>query len=163
MDSFISTFHIDWKIIIAQAINFIVVLFVLQYLALKPIKKLMKDRTERIEGGLKDATLNAEVLKNTKKEYDDIVAKARLEAHDIFQEGKKEAEIKKAEMLALAQKDVLTMVSNGKKTLEAEKVKMVEEAKSEIVSLVVKATEKLLESSTDKSIDEKALNQIKKI
>lgn len=95
MDSFISTFHIDWKIIIAQVINFAIVLFVLQFLALKPIKKLMKERTERIEGGLTDAAKNSEILKNTKKEYDEVIAKARTEAHEIFQDGKREAEEKK--------------------------------------------------------------------
>ena len=163
MDSFINTFHIDWKIIIAQAINFIVVLFVLQFLALKPLKKLMSERSKQIEGGLNDAKTNAELLSKTKKEYDDVLSKAKAEAHTIFQEGKKEAEIKKAEMISQAQKDVETMVLNGKKNLEAEKIKMVEEAKNEIVSLVVKATEKLLESNTDKKFDEKTLNEIKKI
>lgn len=163
MDSFIATFHIDWKILIAQAINFGIVFALLYFFALKPLKKVMGERTTTIEGGISDAKANTEILKNTKKEYDSIVAKARTEAHTIFQDGKKEAEAKKAEMLVLAQKDVDTMVSNGKKTLESEKIKMVEEAKGEIVSLVVKATEKLLESNVDKSIDEKALNQIKKI
>jgi len=163
MDSFIATFHIDWKILIAQAVNFAIVLVILYMFALKPLKKILNERTTTIEGGISDAKANAEILKNTKKEYDSIVAKARTEAHEIFQEGKKEAEAKKAEMLVLAQKDVEVMINNGKKTLESEKIKMVEEAKSEIVSLVVKATEKLLESNTDKSIDEKALNQIKKI
>ncbi len=163
MESFISTFHIDWKILIAQAINFGIIFALLYFFALKPLKKIMGERTTTIESGISDAKANAEILKNTKKEYDSIVAKARLEAHSIFQEGKKETEVKKAEMLTLAQKDVDTMITNGKKTLEGEKNKMIEEAKGEIVSLVVKATEKLLESNVDKSIDEKALNQIKKI
>jgi len=163
MDSFINTFHIDWKIIIAQVINFVIVLFVLQFLALKPLRKLMNERSAKIEGGLEDAQKNAEILKNTKKEYDDIVLKARTEANIIFQEGKKDAEVKKAEMLAEASKDVEIMISNGKKTLESEKIKMVEEAKNEIVSLVVKATEKLLESNTDKTLNDKSLDQIKKI
>lgn len=163
MDSFIETFHIDWKIIIAQAINFGIVLFVLQFLALKPIKKLMKERSERIENGLIDANKNAEILKNTKKEYEDVISKAKTEAHEIFQEGKKEAEIKKSEMIEKAKMEVENMISSGKKTLEAEKIKMIEEAKSEIVSLVVKATEKLLESHSSESFDDKAVKQIKNI
>jgi F-type H+-transporting ATPase subunit b len=163
MDAFIETFHIDWKIIIAQVINFAIVLFVLQFLALKPLKKLMRERTERIEGGLSDATKNAEILKNTKKEYDEVIVNARNEAHTIFQEGKQEALEKKKEMIESAGKDVETMISNGKKVLEAEKIKMIEEAKNEIVSLVVKATEKLLETHKDESFEKKALEQIKKI
>jgi F-type H+-transporting ATPase subunit b len=163
MDSFIETFHIDWKIIIAQGINFVIVLFVLQYLALKPLKKLMEERTEKINNGLTDATQNAEILKNTKKEYEEVIMKARTEAHVIFQEGKKEAEEKKTEMLESASKEVEVLILNGKKVLEAEKTKMIEEAKNEIVSLVVKATEKLLESHKDESFDKKAIEQIKKI
>ncbi len=163
MDSFIETFHIDWKIIIAQVVNFAIVLFVLQFLALKPLKKLMKERTERIEGGLSDAAKNAEVLKNTKQEYDAIISNARGEAHTIFQEGKKEAEDKKSEMIENAKKEVDTMIINGKKILESEKAKIIEDAKNEIVSLVVKATEKLLESHPSEKYEEQAINQIKKI
>lgn len=163
MDSLITTFHIDWKIIIAQAINFGIVLLVLYVFALKPLKKLMAEREDKITKGVTDAKENAETLLKTKKEYDVIVADARNEAQVIFSEGKKEAEAKKAEMLALASKDVETMILNGKKTLESEKIKMVEEAKNEIVSLVVKATEKLLESNTDKTLNDKSLDQIKKV
>ncbi len=143
MDSFIETFHIDWKIIVAQGINFIIVLFVLFFLIVKPLKQLMKERSESIKGGLNDAKINADNL--------------------IFQEGKKEAEVKKIEMMENAKKEVETMISNGKKVLESEKAKIIEEAKKEIVSLVVLSTEKLLESNPDEKFDDKAINQMKKI
>ena len=163
MDSFIETFHIDWKIIIAQGINFTIVLFVLYFLIVKPLKKLMKERSETISGGLNDAKVNAELLLNTKKEYDQIITKARTEAHTIFQEGKTEAESKKAEMIENAKKEVEIMISNGKKMLESEKAKIIEEAKKEIVSLVVLSTEKLLESHPDNNFEGKAIGHIKKI
>lgn len=163
MDSFISTFHIDWKIIIAQSINFIIVLFVLYFLLVKPLKKLMKERREHIEGGLHDAKANAELLKNTKKEYDTIVVNARTEANIIFQEGKEEVLSKKAEMVKNAQKEVDSMIANGKKVLLSEKAKIIEEAKQEIISLVVLSTEKLLESHPDEKFDEMVINKIKKM
>lgn len=163
MDSFIETFHIDWKIIVAQAVNFIVVLLVLNFLIVKPLKKLMKERSTNIEGGLKDAAKNAELLKNTKKEYEDVMIKAKAEAHVIFQTGKLEAEEKKKEMMENAKLEVENMISNGKKLLEGEKIKIIEEAKKDIVSLVVQATEKLLETHKDAGFDKKAFDQIKKI
>lgn len=163
MDSFIETFHIDWKIIIAQAINFVVILGVLYFLALKPLKKIMRDRSSKIEKGLNDATLNAELLDKTQREYDAILVKARAESNKIFQDGKKEADNKKSEMLELAKEDVNKMIENGKKTLEGEKIKMIEEAKKEVVSLVVKATEKLLESNTTESFNNKSIEKIKNL
>ncbi|MCC6323527.1 F0F1 ATP synthase subunit B [Candidatus Nomurabacteria bacterium] len=163
MDSFISTFHIDWKIIIAQAINFIIVFLVLYFLAIKPLKKIMSERTETIEKGLNDAKENALVIENSRKEYEKVINDARAEAHVIFQEGKKEAEAKKAQILEDAKVQVEGMIASGKKTLENEKARMVDEAKTEIVSLVVKATEKLLEQTADSKLDEKLAKQVKDI
>jgi F-type H+-transporting ATPase subunit b len=163
MDSFITTFHIDWKIILAQGINFSIVFSVLYFLALKPLKTLMKDRSEHIAKGLEDAKKNKDLLITSEKEHEEIVRTARAQANEIFTEAKKEAELKKTEMIGIAQKDVENMINNAKKILEIEKVKMVEEAKGEIVSLVVKATEKLLESHKDESYEKKVLSQINKI
>lgn len=163
MDSFITTFHIDWKIIIAQAINFIIVLIILHFLVLKPLRKLMTERSDKIAGGLTDAKVSAELLEKTKAEYEAVLLKAREEAHILFQEGKKEAEAKRAEMMEDAKKDVDNLIANGKKTLEADKAKMLEDAKREIVSIVVAATEKLITDITDESIDTKITKRISKI
>ena len=57
MESIISTFHIDWKIIIAQMINFVIVFVVLYIFALKPLSKLMKERGEKIAKGIDDAKI----------------------------------------------------------------------------------------------------------
>ena len=162
MESLITTFHIDWKIIIAQAINFIIVFVVLYMFALKPLKKLMGERENKIAKGVEDAKINAEMVINTKAEYDAVIAKAKAEAHELFQEGKKEAEAKKTEMMEQAKLDVANLIQSGKKTLENEKVKIVEEAKKEIVSLVVSATEKILEDS-DSKFNEKVISQINKM
>lgn len=162
MDSLITTFHIDWKIITAQAINFIIVFIVLYLFALKPLKKLMDERENKIAKGVEDAKVNAQMILNTKAEYDIVITKAKSEAHEIFQEGKREAESKKAEMIEVAKLEVAKMIESGKKTLENEKLKIIEEAKKEIVSLVVSATEKILEDTPDK-LSEKMINQINKM
>src|SRR3989338_5781279 len=149
MESIISTFHIDWKIIIAQAINFGIVFAVLYIFALKPLSKLMAERSERIAKGVNDAKTNTTLLLKTRAEYEEALAKARAEANKIFQDGKKEAEAKKAIMLEEAKQEVATVIENGKKILEAEKVKMVGEAKNEIISLAMLATEKLISNKQD--------------
>jgi len=149
MDSIISTFHIDWKIIIAQAINFGVVFVVLYIFALKPLSKLMAERSEKIGKGIEDAKTNAMLVAKTEKEYDEMLTKAKNEADKIFQDGKKEALAKKAMMLEEAKVEVAVVIENGKKMLEADKVKMVEEAKKEIVTLAMLATEKLINSKQD--------------
>ncbi|MSU55544.1 MAG: ATP synthase F0 subunit B [Candidatus Taylorbacteria bacterium] len=149
MASIISTFHIDWQIIVAQAINFVIVFAVLYIFVLKPLNKLMAERSEKIAKGVHDARQNAEMLALTKTEHEAIILKAKSDAQAIFQDGRKKSEAKRAEMLEEAKADVEKLIANGKKTLEAEKVKMVEEARMEVSSLVVEATKKILEKRQD--------------
>ncbi|MFA6256850.1 MAG: F0F1 ATP synthase subunit B [Candidatus Paceibacterota bacterium] len=160
MDSIISTFHIDWKIIIAQAINFGVVFAVLYIFALKPLAKLMEERSGKIAKGIDDAKTNATLLAKTEEEYNDALARAKAEANKIFQEGKKEADAKRIEMLENAKTEVAGVIENGRKVLEAEKVKIVEEAKKEIVDLALKATEKLLGEKMGDSFNDKTIKEL---
>lgn len=160
MDSIISTFHIDWKIIIAQAFNFGVVFVVLYIFALKPLSKLMADRSEKIAKGIEDGKTNASLLEKTNAEYDKALSKARAEADKIFQDGKKEAEAERTKMLEKAKSEVVVVIENGKKILEAEKTKMVEEAKKEIVDLAMKATEKLISGKVDASFNNKTVRDL---
>ncbi|MFA6325113.1 MAG: F0F1 ATP synthase subunit B [Candidatus Paceibacterota bacterium] len=163
MESIISTFHIDFKIIIAQILNFGIVFVVLYVYALKPLSKLMKERGEKIEKGISDAKINAEVLNDTKAKYEEALSNARKEADKIFQEGKKEAEAKRTLMLEKAKEEVTVMIENGKKNLESEKNRMVEEAKGEIMSLSVKIAEKILGNKVDGNFDEKTMAELKNL
>ena len=163
MDSIISTFHIDWKIIVAQAVNFGVVFAVLYWFALRPLNKLMGERRDKIEKGVEDAKSHALLLSKTKDEYDQAIRNAKAEANNIFEEGKKQAALKKSEMLEAAKMEVAVIIENGKKNLEQEKTKMVEEAKKEISSLAMLAVKKLIEESDVRTYDQKSVNKLKEI
>ena len=145
---------------IAQAFNFGVVFALLYWFALRPLTKIMRERTEKIEKGIKDAKENAEVLNNSKTEYQGIISKAKNEAHQMFQEGKKEAETKKRTMLEEAQNEVSIMIANGKKNLENEKTKILAETKNEIATLAIRMAEKLVAGKMDAKFDEKSIKDL---
>ncbi len=149
MQDFINTFHIDWKLMIAQIINFGLVFAAFYFLASKPLSKLVKDRTTEIETGVSNAKDNAILLEKTKKEYEEFLAKARVEANTIFQDGKKEGESKKVAMIEEAKIEVASIIASGKKSLEADKTKVMEDVQKDIAGLAMKATEKLMNSKQD--------------
>lgn len=163
MESIINTFHIDFKIILAQIFNFGIVFVVLYIYALKPLSKLMKERGEKIEKGINDAKSNEILLNNTKTEYEKALTEARRQADKIFQEGKKEAETKKTLMLEKAKSEVEQMILSGKKNLENEKIKIVQDAKEEITALSIKIAEKILGAKVDASFNEKTLKELKNL
>ncbi len=153
MDSIITAFHLDIKILIAQLINFAVVIFVLYRFAIKPLGKLMKERSSTIEKGLHDAKSNAETLLKTKEEYEAALAEARKEANGIFAKARIDAEKKKTEMMEDAKREVAKTLEQGKAQLNEEKSKMLDEAKKELANLVVSATEKVLTKGISEKID----------
>ena len=164
MDSIISTFHVDWHAIIAQAINFALIYAVLWYFALKPLKKLMEERSATISGGLDNAKKQEELLKAQQEQYDATLAQARAEAQTIMKDVKKDAEAKRAQILAMAQDESKAIFENGKKQLNDEKAKMLDEAKKELVNLVVSATGKVLGENVSEKIEttlvEKSIGKI---
>jgi len=160
MDSIISTFHLDWKTILAQMVNFGVVFAVLYIFGLKPLGKIMRDRTKKIEKGILDARENGEILEKSRLEYEATITKAKAQANVLFQEMKKEVSDKKVIMLEETKEEVSKMIESGRKSLENEKTKMVSEAKKEVADLVVEVTEKLLGEKVDAAYQEKAIKEL---
>ncbi len=167
MDSLISTFHIDLKLIIAQMVNFAIVFAVLYWFALKPLGKLMKERTGEISKGLSDAKTNAETLANTQKEYAAALAQARREGGELIAVAKKDAQKEADRILAEAKISADKTIASGKAELAAEKQKMLEDAKHDLATLVINATEKVLEGTVKGSVEstlvEKSIKEVSSI
>lgn len=144
MEDFINTFHVDWKIMLAQILNFGLVFLALYALAAKPLRKLISERTLEISKGLENAVLSREIKESADKEYKDALARANKDANDLFEKAKKEANLKKEEMLANAKTEADVILANGKKALEVEKIKILEDAKKDLASLAVLAAEKIM-------------------
>ncbi len=144
MDSIISTFHIDWKIIIAQAINFVVVFVVLYIFALKPLGKLMAERAEKIKKGIDDSKKADELMQKATEEYKENTIKLRKLSTDAQKELQKDLEKLRAENLERIKKDNDEWNKNRIKQMEIDKKTLVESAKNELTSLAMLAAEKIM-------------------
>ncbi len=164
MDSLISIFHIDWKIIIAQMVNFGIVFFVLYRYAIKPLGKLMEERGATIAKGLSDAKENAEKLSDTEKEYAAALAQARKEGSALVTSAKNEAESEKARIMEQAKAEADKILAQGKQQLEADKAKMLADAKKELADIVIAATEKVLDGTVKGPVESalvtKSINEV---
>lgn len=160
MDSLISTFQIDLKLLIAQAINFTIVFLVLYFFAFKPLSKVMQERTKKIEKSLSDAEQIEKKLALTEEQYKEEIAKARKEAAVILEKAYKEADEKKKEMIVKAKEEIGQIINQEKVKMQNEKAQTLKDIKKEVAELVALSLEKVL----DKKIDHKDdLQMIKKI
>jgi F-type H+-transporting ATPase subunit b len=71
---------IDLRLMIAQIINFAVLLFILNKVLYKPLTKLLNERSKKIDESLKNSEKIEERLINLEKKEKDILQKAHLKA-----------------------------------------------------------------------------------
>lgn len=159
MDSLITTFHIDWKLIVAQLVNFAVVFFVLYWFALKPLKSLMDERGKTIQGGLD----NAEKQKNLLAEAHKVLEDGQIQLKMLAVEQKKnlavELEQQKSAAMEETKATVDKMFKDGKTQMEIEKNKILEAASKEVGSLLVMLAEKAFGENMDSKMREKLAEQ----
>ncbi len=156
----IGLFGLNWKLFLAQLVNFAIVLFVLWRWVFKPVVSGMEARTKKIEDSLNTADkVNAE-----RDEFEQWKAKemvnARHEATAIITEAKITATQTKDQIIEQTKQEQQQILNQSKTELELQKQKTLEEAQSSIADLVIQSTEKLLRAKLDGKTDAKLIKTV---
>ena len=135
MESLISTFHVDIKLLVAQIINFAIVFAVLYFFAFKPLVKVMTERTEKIDKSLKDADDIEKRLSLTEKEREEIINSAKKQANVIIEEANKRGEVREGELVAKAKEEIGQVINVEKEKLARDKAETLKEIKKEVKNI----------------------------
>lgn len=162
MEGLIQTFHIDWKLIIAQLVNFAIVLFVLKYYAYGPVLKMMNERSEKIEKGIKDAEHAHKKLAEIAEKEKEVLVEAKKQAGVIIAQAEATAIKNKEAILDESKMQTEKLLADAAKRMEAERVQMMQDIKAQVAELVVAATGKVLaekiDADKDREIIARAIN-----
>jgi len=153
--------------LIAQIVNFLLLLALLRVFMWKRILKLLDDRREKISSELKNIDDVKSEVERLRLEYEakisstEELSRSKIEA--AIEEGRRVAQKIKDE----AEQDSERIASEAKETIKRELSKAKEELQTEIVDITIKIAEKVIEEKlsegTDKKIVEDFLNRIDKI
>ncbi|MFZ5365614.1 MAG: F0F1 ATP synthase subunit B [Patescibacteria group bacterium] len=159
MEELIHKLGINWKLLVAQAINFTVVLIVLYKFVYKPILKLLHNREKKIAQSLKDAQTVEENLKKSKIERENQVALGRKEGEKLIAAATKKADEVKQTKIDEAKTESAALVSEAKNKIRMERERMIDEVKNEVGQLVLLATKKITQESIDAKTHKKLIDQ----
>ena len=151
---------IDWKLLIAQGVNFAILFFVLKRYAYKPMLDFLASRTERIEQGIKDADSAKEKLVSVVAEEKAILSQARSEAKQMLVEAEQDAKVRAGEREVEAEAKIKQLLADNDKKLVEEREKMLRDVKSEVVDLVTSSVEKVLLEKIDSAKDKELIERI---
>lgn len=141
---FIEKFGIDWKLLIAQAVNFLIVLVVLWKFAYKPILRMLQDRTDKIDKGLESADRMERLKAEIEQEKVAVMSQAKKEAQTILQEAHSQTEKNRQAQVEKTKAEVAQLVSKAKGEIEQEKQRVMKQAEKELGGLAVSIAEKMI-------------------
>lgn len=155
-------FGIDWKLMLAQLINFAIVVLVLWKFAIKPLTATMEKRGKEIEQGLFDAEKAKEKLEAVQEEVKEKLQEARQEASVILDKARALAEENKKASVDRTKEEVEALIKKAKEQINSEKDTMVAEVKTEVAQMVVTALSKILSEGLSKDLDKKYIDKVLK-
>jgi F-type H+-transporting ATPase subunit b len=159
MDELIKTFHIEVNLLVAQMVNFAIVLFVLYKFAYKPVLRTLNSRTNKIEKGMMDADAAGKKLAEIMEKEKEVMTVAKKEAQEIIKTAEEQAKANAVSIVLEARNQNEKLIVTAKKQIEQEKDKMLTEVKGEIANLVVLATEKIIGEKLDREKDRELIEK----
>lgn len=160
MNSVIENLGINWKLFLAQLINFAIVFFVLKRFLFKPIQNVLDKREKSIKKGLDDAKEAESNLQMAENKYKEKVEQARIEGNKVIAQAQEKHNVIVSKAQTDAKKEAQDIMDDTKKRVEDEERKMVSRAKKQVVDLTFLATEKLLDKEIDKETNKEFIEKL---
>ena len=145
--------------ILAQMLNFLILVVVLRAVAYKPIVKMLKDREDTIAASLKKADDDAAKAEAALKEYQDQLANARTKAQDIVDKAEKRAQEDHEAFVQATQKEIAQMKEAAEQQIPRERQQAVEQLKGEMITLSLAAASKIVSKNMDADENEKLIGE----
>ena len=143
-------FQVNLFWVIVSALNFIVFFALIWTFAFKPVSRMLDDRRERIEQGLKDAEQARRDRENAEAERVATLAEARKEANDILARAQRLAQETRDADIAATREELDRMRERATNEIEAEKQRAIGELRGEVADLALAAASRVVgESMTD--------------
>lgn len=153
MKELASHLGVDWRLLLAQAANFLILFFIFKKFALRPLINILSARSKEIAKGLAYTRRAEERLASAKQEEDRVVKEARVEALAIVSEAEKIVKTKKDQMIAEARKKAEEIAVETKKRFYEERAKLRQEAARDAETLVRFGVARVLGRMTPKERD----------
>lgn len=144
---------IDVKLLIEQALAFLILVFLLGKFVYPALIKAVDGRRDAIEAGLKEAKESQEAAEKVQEQVGDLLQQARKDADDILARSHQDAATMLSDAEEKARQRAEQIVTDARAQLAADVRKAREALKTETIQLVAAATEHVIGEKLDERKD----------
>lgn len=139
---------LDWTVV-AQAIAFLILLYLLVRYLYRPLTTAMSARAERIKQGLASAEDAARAAQDAQQRTQTQLEQARLQAQEILRQANASADTTREQLVAEARAEAQRVIDRGKAEIERERQVMVDELRTVVGTLAIQAASQVVQRSLD--------------
>jgi F-type H+-transporting ATPase subunit b len=151
-------------LMIWTVITFLIVFFVLRWLAFGRIQGLIDQRRDRIKEALDAADDAREEARRLLEEHRGLIAEARTQSEQILADARRDADAQRDRVRAEASADLERRLEENRREIEAENRRLVEQIRREVVELTLiaaeKVTGKVLDAEDQRRLIDEAVGEI---
>ncbi len=156
---FFNAFGVDLFKLGAQILNFLLILYLLNRFAFKPLLARMDERSARIGKGLEDAEAAARDRAAALADRQAALTEARTEAAAMLARASKMAEDSRTEIVATARAEAEKLSARAREEISAEKEKVMAELRAELAELALAAAGKLVRSQMNDATQRRLIDE----
>ena len=155
----ITDIGINLPVLVAQTVNFVVLLTILKIFVYKPVLNMLDQRRARIEEGLNAAQRGQESAAEAEKTAQAELETARREGQTIVQNAQQVAQRLQEEGRAAAAQQTEAMLERARSEIGLERDQAIAELRREFADLTIAAAEKIIGQSLDRNAHQRLIEQ----
>lgn len=141
----ISKLGINLGMLVAQLVNFLLLLFILKKFVYGPVLEKLEQRKNMIAKSVSDSKAADETLRDIEKARSEMIEKTKSQSLAMIEAAATSAQEAKDSITESARREAQAIFDQSKLQIAREKEKMLKEAGEELGRLVVRAAEKIIE------------------
>lgn len=147
----ISDLGINLPVLIAQLVNFTILLIVLRLVAWGPLTKMLDERRERIAESLSAAEQAKAQAAESERNIQDQLESSRREGQALVAQAQEIAARIQSEARVQAQADAGALLGRARNEIQLERDQAIAELRKEFADLTIAAAEKVISQSLDRN------------
>jgi F-type H+-transporting ATPase subunit b len=155
----IADLGINLPVLIAQLVNFTILLVVLRLVAWGPLTKMLDERKERIRESLSAADSAKASVAESERRVQEQVETGRREAQNLIAQAQEISTRIQADARVQAQADAEATLARARNEIQLERDTAIADLRKEFADLAISAAEKVITTSLDKNAHKRLIDE----
>ena len=146
--------------LVAQIVNFSLLLVLLYFVLYKPILRRLDERSDRIKESLEQAELIKEKAEQAEQEFQRRMEEGRKEAQALVAQAEQVGQRLKEEARQEARREAEALINRARSEIHLERDEAISELRRQFADLAILAAERVINASLDETAHRRLIQEV---